>query len=430
MNVAKNLGAAIALALSAGSTAWGIEPANPNASEDARKVLAYLYNLPNQPEHRIISGHFCGGSVGPNDKVDQGFYQFSLQEVAELHELTGQWVGLIGGDYCAGFFDSPNPLENLMYYKDMNRLIIDYWNAGGLIAITTHQFDPRELYKNGGQCYPKDLPKGMPHLDVSRVYTPGTKEYDNFRVIMNRWCEGFQELEDHGVVVLWRPLNEARDGKWWCHPPGDQYQTLYRYIFDYMTHTKGLNNLLWVYDSSGGGGKPPKTVRFADEADQAHDGNRKKEEQPVQEVNRAKGEKSEKGPKEIHMEPREMDLYYYPGDQYVDIIGYTMNWDSGENRDKVRPLPQKVFACIEFNVRTNLMQYGLFKKPKNYDYMKKYNWVKENLPYCSYFMSWFRIWGPNARGTPESVEAMFNDPTVANRGDIKWREVKLSPKTP
>lgn len=423
MSITSHLPTLLLVALIAPTTASGVEPANPKASEDARKVLSFLHDLPNRTENRVISGHFVGGSIGPNNKTDKGYYKFSLKEVEELHKLTGQWVGLIGADYCVGFNTSPNPIEDLMYYKDMNRQMIEYWKAGGLIAITTHQFDPRELHRQGGRCFPHQLPKGVERLDVSRVYTPGTEEYANFRVIMDRWCEGFQELKDAGVVVLWRPLNEARDGKWWCAVPAKQYKALYRYIFDYMTRTKGLDNLLWVYDSSGGGGKPPKQFVARDEADQPTGEAPAKQKTRAEETSRPKGKDGTRLPREVHVDPREMDLYYYPGDDVVDIIGYTMNWDSGANKDKVRPLPHKVFACIEFNVRTAPEDMQSVGKPRNYDYTKKFNWVKANLPYASYFMSWWRIWGPANRGTPESVRAMFNDPIVANRGELDWRRM-------
>jgi hypothetical protein len=291
MHIAANFGAAVVGLLAVGTMAWGIEPANPNATANARKVLAYLYELPQRSENRIVSGHLAGGAIGPHVREGNGSYKFTLQEIEYVQRVSGQWVGLIGADYCAGWIESSNPMEDTMYYRDLNRGLIDYWNAGGLVAITTHQFDPRELYKDGGQCFFKDLPKGARRVGLARLYTPGSEEYDNFRVIMDRWAQGLQELADHGVAVLWRLFNEARDGKWWCLQPADRYQTLYRYTFDYM----------------------------------------------------------------------------------------------------------KRFRC-----------------------------AKETLPYGSFFMSWDRVWGPFGRGTPDSVKAMYNDPTVANRGELDWRHTNTN----
>jgi len=48
--------------------------------------------------------------------------------------------------------------------------------------------------------------------------------------------------------------------------------------------------------------------------------------------------------------------------------------------------------------------------------------MRDNLPYASFFMSWDRLSGPYGCGTPESVKAIYNDPTIANRGEINWRE--------
>lgn len=120
-----------------------IEPANPNASENARKIMTYLYYLPERTENRLISGHLAADSIGSTISGGRdSSYRFKMDEIEYLHEVSGQWVGLIGADYCAGWIQSPDPLEATMNYRDVNRGLIDYWNAGGLITITTHQFDP------------------------------------------------------------------------------------------------------------------------------------------------------------------------------------------------------------------------------------------------------------------------------------------------
>jgi beta-mannanase len=348
--------------------AQAIQPANVNASQNARQVLSYLYNLPGQPENRLISGHLAGGSVRPKLTDD---YTFKMDEIEYLREVSGQWIGMIGADYCAGWIETSDPIGDTMNYTDLNRGLIDYWNAGGLVIITTHQFDPRELYNDGGQSTTKMLPEGVEPIDISRLYTAGTVENRNFRVIMDVWAAGLQELAEHGVVVIWRPFNEITNSrKWWCRKPAEQFKALYRYTFNYMTHEKGLNNLLWTYDAK------PANVRA-------------------------------------------LGMSHYPGDDFVDIVGYTMNWDEGEALQPEHPVPNKVFGCVEFNIPTQMKANTI---QRDYDYAAKFAWMKEHIPYASFFMSWDRVWGPYGRGIPASVRAMYNDPVVMNRDEINWRE--------
>ncbi len=352
----------------------GIQPSNPKASPEARRVLAYLHDLPKRSERRLISGHLAGGSIGPIvPKGQDSGYRFKLDEIEYLQEISGTHVGLIGADYCAGWIKSDEPLTATMYYEDVNQGLIDHWNAGGLVMITLHQFDPRMLHKGGGYHKFLDWPV-KDRLDISHLYTLGNEAYDNFLVIMDRWAEGLRELSDHGVVVLWRPYNETTNSrKWWCRQPAEQYKSLYRYTFDYLTHKKGLNNLLWVYDA-----KPWGENTFT--------------------------------------------LSHYPGDAYVDVVGYTMNWDSGPVAQPTHPYPKKVFGCVEFNSRFDKTKYDHLDTPRNYDYTNKFRWMRDNLPYASFFMSWDRMSGPYGCGTPESIRAMYNDPAVANLADIDWRE--------
>lgn len=354
-----------------------IQPANPNASVDTQKLLIYLYNLPTRSEKRLISGHLAGGSIGPviPEGQDSG-YRFKMEEIEYLHAVSGQWVGLIGADYCAGWIKHADPLEATMYYEQVNQGLIEHWNAGGLVIVTTHQFDPRQLYKGGGYHSYLDWPQ-KDRLDISKLYTPGCEEYVNFRVIMDRWAEGLGQLQEHGVVVMWRPYNEATNSaKWWCRQPKDQFKALYRYTFDYLTNEKKLNNLLWVYDAKPAG-------------------------------------------------KNELNLSHYPGDQYVDIVGYTMNWDSGPVAQPVHPYPKKVFGCVEFNVRFDKKKFSYLDITRDYDYIPKFHWLRDNLPYASFFMSWDRLSGPYGCGTPESIKIMYNDPTVVNRDQINWRSVRL-----
>ena len=101
------------------------------------------------------------------------------------------------------------------------------------------------------------------------------------------------------MVIFWRPFNEVTNSrKWWCQQSAGQFKTLYRHTFDYLTHNKQLNNLLWVYDAKPRG-------------------------------------------------QNELNLSHYPGDDYVDIVGYAMNWDSGPVAKPIHPYPKKAFGCVD-----------------------------------------------------------------------------------
>jgi beta-mannanase len=56
-----------------------------------------------------------------------------------------------------------------------------------------------------------------------------------------------QSVQSGNGVVIWRPFHEAGGTWfWWSKEGGAQYVRLWKYMFAYMTATKGLTNLLWL----------------------------------------------------------------------------------------------------------------------------------------------------------------------------------------
>ena len=75
-----------------------------------------------------------------------------------------------------------------------------------------------------------------------------------------RWCAqvdviaGYlKELQAAHIPVLWRPYHEM-NGKWfwWGAKEPDSFIKVWRHMFDYLSKTKGLDNLLWVYGPTWG----------------------------------------------------------------------------------------------------------------------------------------------------------------------------------
>ena len=224
---------------------------------------------------------------------------------------TGHWPAMIGLDY-ADF--AKGGLET----KTVNRVAIEYARQGGLVTISAHLYNPanpksRGPWEQGG--------------DLKRLLTPGNEAHDRWMKELDIMAAGLKELQDAGVVVLWRPFHEMNGGWfWWGAKEPETFIRVWRHMFDYFTKTKGLNNLLWVYSPNHG----DKTAA------------------------------------------------YYAGDRYVDIVGldaYTDFVDPQHIRgyEAVAKLP-KPFGFTEFG------PFGPHNPPGNYDYRALPRWRPEALP--------------------------------------------------
>lgn len=58
-------------------------------------------------------------------------------------------------------------------------------------------------------------------------------------------------VQDAGIPVLWRPLHEAAGGWFWWGTDAEAFKALWKYMFDYLK-AQGINNLIWVWTSQTG----------------------------------------------------------------------------------------------------------------------------------------------------------------------------------
>jgi mannan endo-1,4-beta-mannosidase len=328
-------------------------PADPKASAATSAVLSYLANLPSSPDHRLISGQWTGyGSV-------------DAAEIQSIDKLTGQRVGLIGADYLD--FNGPR-----ISTGRVNASMIEYWKQGSLVDIDVHFPNP---WTGGG---PGD--KTVPNF--ADVVTPGTPAYAAYMANLDKIATGLQQLQDAGVVVLFRPMMEM-DGNWFWWGQQPQFPKLWAQTFDYLTNTKGLHNLLWVYSASG---RDP--------------------------------------------------LSYYPGAQYADVVGCDAYSYGAWWRDKITGYDAllntgKPFALTEFGLQSS--DYIHQNDPPE-DLFTAISNIKSNMPRTVYFMAWSNAksdgnyWAIDAQ---MNASAALNDPWIQN-GAVPWnpatRPVSPAPK--
>ena len=90
-------------------------------------------------------------------------------------------------------------------------------------------------------------------------------ESENFKTIIEDLDEVayfLNMLKERSIPVLWRPLHEAAGGWFWWGASGPApYIALWEYMYEYLVITKGLNNLIWVWNGERAAWFPnPATV--------------------------------------------------------------------------------------------------------------------------------------------------------------------------
>ncbi|WP_267888489.1 glycoside hydrolase family 26 protein [Streptomyces sp. SBT349] len=170
------------------------------------------------------------------------------QYTQQVHDVTGQWPGMWGGDLMFRAED----------IADRQRVIDQArteWANGSLVALTWHACPPT----GGESCaFEGGVKSTISEEDFRAIVTEGTDLHREWLARLDSVAPYLQQLEDAGVPVLFRPFHEMNEAwNWWGNRPGpDGSSRLYRMTHDYLAGTKGLDNLIWVWnvqDNPAGG---------------------------------------------------------------------------------------------------------------------------------------------------------------------------------
>ena len=330
------IGLVLTLAVGTCLAAHTAEPANRSATPQVRTILNYFHELSARKEgRRILSGQFSDFGDGAN-----------LLIMERIQERTGRRPGLIGVDY-ADFG------RGSLTYTTPNRVAIEYWKQGGLVTVMAHMYNPANP-KGGGL---RD--KGV---NIADLLQPDLDTHKRWMQELDLTAEGLKELKDAGVVVLWRPFHEMNGGWfWWGAKEPEKFIAVWRHMFDYLSKTKGLDNLLWVYGPNHG-------------------------------QNTAK---------------------YYAGDSYVDIVGLDAYTDFVDQQhiqgyEEIVALP-KPFGFTEYG------PHGSQNPPGNYDYRRFMYGLEKEFPKTCFFMCWNAKW---SLATNEYTRELLGHPSIVNRENL------------
>ena len=124
---------------------------------------------------------------------------------------------------------------------------INYWNKGGIVTLCWHWNAPTPYLT--GQWYSGFYTEHT-NIDIRKIMDGDDPAgYDLLMQDIDAIAQQLLRLQEAGVPVLWRPLHEASGGWfWWGAKGSEPYIQLYRLLYDKLTNEYGLNNLIWVWN--------------------------------------------------------------------------------------------------------------------------------------------------------------------------------------
>lgn len=171
---------------------------------------------------------------------DTGQYGKEFQIIQKATNKTPAVLGLDFIEY------TPSRVENGSVGKATD-YAIDFWNKGGIVTFCWHWNAPTKYLT--GQWY-SGFYKDYTNIDLKKIMEGEDKEgYELLMKDIDAIAKELLILQEKGVPVLFRPLHEASGGWFWWGASGPEpYKELYILLYNKLTNEYALNNLIWVWN--------------------------------------------------------------------------------------------------------------------------------------------------------------------------------------
>lgn len=216
--------------------------------EESRfEVEPVLVNENADENTRRLMTYLCdiyGTDILSGQYCDGGMYGQENEIIADV--TGGKYPAVLGLDMMDY---TPSRVANGSTARAVENAI-EYWDEGGIVTFCWHWNAPEKYLT--GEWY-SGFYTEQTNIDLADIMNGEDEEgYELLMQDIDAIAVQLQRLQDAGVPVLWRPLHEAADGWFWWGASGEEaYQKLYKLLYDRLTNEYGLNNLIWVWNGQG-----------------------------------------------------------------------------------------------------------------------------------------------------------------------------------
>lgn len=330
-----------------------ITPVNPSggsAPGGAASTLSYLSGLNQGSSRRVLSGQHADIWTADSNSTTE-----PMANVTPLVSQTGDTPAILALvlNYATNSYAYTVPVTNT--------LANNQWSKGGMVMLSLYSNDPTFSSNSSGQPGGQSVPSAAFHS----LTDPSSAAYRQWHSQLDTYAAALHTLTDSGHVVLFRPFIEINGNwNWYGAENAADFIAVWKDMHDYLTITKGVKNLLWIYN-----------------------------------VNQNVGSY--------------MD--YYPGSNYVDIVGMDLYQSSPVSAANAGSMYSQLVATGKPVI---IPEIGLSASgPANYtqDDMVIINSIKTSLPNVVAFVAFN---GGFSIGNQNNAAALMNDPWIVNASNL------------
>jgi mannan endo-1,4-beta-mannosidase len=279
----------------------------------------------------------------------------ATQWTNKVFELTGKFPALLGEDFSYG---------SDAFKKRMNvvNASLKQWKQGGLVTISWHQVNPDTWDESENEGDFKNTQVAMTNERFHELLQDSTAIHKKYIAHIDTVATYLKMLKDSGVVVLWRPYHEM-NGRWFWWGAKPEFTKLWKMMYDRFTNHHGLNNLIWVW--------APNISN------------------PISK--------------------------YYPGDDYVDIVGFDGYPKGIRNWDQKKALQTELdeITTLSKNEVIALTEVG---------WLPDMDWLQNNRPEVIWFLCWWtHITDEN---TEAEIKQVYHHRYAINRDQVNWKSIR------
>lgn len=165
---------------------------------------------------------------------------------SDVKDVTGSYPAVYGWDVGWIELDSTMNLDKIDF-DEMRQHIIDGYNRGGVITISWHLNNPYTGSSSWDQT------------PTAKHIIPGGSHHEIFKTYLDRLAAYLGSLKTStgtSIPIIFRPWHEhTGTWFWWSidFTEGDEYAQLWQFTVEYLRDEKGLHNLLYAYSPSNTG---------------------------------------------------------------------------------------------------------------------------------------------------------------------------------